>query len=105
MPAFTTPVLCPTRLPGSPAPDQRESEEEVSNDLKYQSSDDSSSSSSSSSDEEQPPSSPPITTFPTVEQVVVYSTLPQEYSTLTFRGEVGYWWWWSRREKRSDVLA
>ena len=23
-----------------------------------------------------------------VEQVVVYSTLPQEYSTLTFRGEV-----------------
>ena len=24
----------------------------------------------------------------TVEQVVVYSTLPQEYSTLTFRGEV-----------------
>ena len=25
---------------------------------------------------------------PTVEQAVVYSTLPQEYSTLTFRGEV-----------------
>ena len=24
----------------------------------------------------------------TVEQAVVYSTLPQEYSTLTFRGEV-----------------
>ena len=64
-PAFTTPVLCPTRLPGSPAPDQRESEEEVSNDLEYQSSDNSSSSSSSSSDKEQPPSPPPITTFPT----------------------------------------
>ena len=62
MPAFTTPVLRPTRLPGPPAPDQRESEEEVSNDLEYQSSDDSSSSSSSSSDEEQPPP-PPITTF------------------------------------------
>ena len=25
---------------------------------------------------------------PCVEQAVVYSTLPQEYSTLTFRGEV-----------------
>ena len=25
---------------------------------------------------------------PSVEQAVVYSTLPQEYSTLTFRGEV-----------------
>ena len=25
---------------------------------------------------------------PDVEQAVVYSTLPQEYSTLTFRGEV-----------------
>ena len=25
---------------------------------------------------------------PGVEQAVVYSTLPQEYSTLTFRGEV-----------------
>ena len=37
-----------------------------------------------------------------VEQVVVYSTLPQEYSTLTFRGEVlldggGV-------EKRSEVM-
>ena len=65
MPAFTTLVLRPTRLPGSPAPDQRESEEEVSNDLEYKSSSDSSSSSSSSSDEEQPPPPPPITTFPT----------------------------------------
>ena len=64
-PAFTTPVLRPTRSPGSPVPDQRESEEEVSNDLEYQSSDDSSSSLSSSSDEEQPPPPPPITTFPT----------------------------------------
>ena len=62
MPAFTTPVLRPTRLPGSP--DQRESEEEVSNDLKYQSSSDSESSSSSSSDEELP-STPIPTTFPT----------------------------------------
>ena len=26
--------------------------------------------------------------LPDVEQAVVYSTLPQEYSTLTFRGEV-----------------
>ena len=26
--------------------------------------------------------------YPSVEQAVVYSTLPQEYSTLTFRGEV-----------------
>ena len=38
-----------------------------------------------------------------VEQAVVYSTLPQEYSTLTFRGEVvagggGV------EEERSDVL-
>ena len=65
MPTFTMPVLRPTRSPGSPVPDQRESEEEVSNDLKYQSSNDSSSSSSSSSDEEQPPPPPPITTFPT----------------------------------------
>ena len=65
MPAFTTPVLRPTELPESPIPDQRESEEEVSNDLKYQSSDDSSSSSSSSSDEEQPLPPPPVTTFPT----------------------------------------
>ena len=62
MPAFTTPVLHPTRLPGSP--DQRESEEEVSNDLEYQSSSDSESSSSSSSDEELP-STPIPTTFPT----------------------------------------
>ena len=62
-PAFATPALRPAELPGSPALDQRESEEEVSNDLEYQSSNDSSSSSSSSSDEEQPPPPPPITTF------------------------------------------
>ena len=49
-------------MPGSP--DQRESEEEVSTDLEYQSSSDSESSSSSSSDEE-PPSTPIFTTFPT----------------------------------------
>ena len=61
-PAFATPVLRPAELPGSPAPDQRESEEEVSNDLEYQSSNDSDSSSSSSSDKEQPPPPPPITT-------------------------------------------
>ena len=61
-PAFTTPVLHPARLPGSP--DQRESEEEVSNDLKYQSSSDSKSSSSSSSDEDLPPTPIPIA-FPT----------------------------------------
>ena len=29
-----------------------------------------------------------ISSPPLVEQAVVYSTLPQEYSTLTFRGEV-----------------
>ena len=29
-----------------------------------------------------------------VEQAVVYSTLPQEYSTLTF-GKGCCWWWWS----------
>ena len=62
---FTTLVLRPTGLPGSPAPDQRESEEEVSNDLECKSSDDSSSSSSSSSDKEQPPPPPPTITFPT----------------------------------------
>ena len=61
-PAFTTLVLHPIRIPGSP--DQRESEEEVSNDLEYQSSPDSESSSSSSSDEELP-STPILTTFPT----------------------------------------
>ena len=44
-------------------------------------------------------------TSPLVEQAVVYSTLPQEYSTLTFRGEVVAWWWWSGREERSVVLA
>ena len=60
-PAFTTLVLHPTRLPGSPStPDQRESEEEVSNDLEYQTSE-SSSSSSSSSDEEHPSTPIPIT--------------------------------------------
>ena len=31
---------------------------------------------------------PKLLTVSFVEQVVVYSTLPQEYSTLTFEGEV-----------------
>ena len=63
--AFATPVLHPTELPGSPALDQRESEEEVSNDLEYHPSSNSESSSSSSPNKEQPPPPPPITTFPT----------------------------------------
>ena len=33
-------------------------------------------------------STPPIPRTHPVEQAVVYSTLPQEYSTLTFEGEV-----------------
>ena len=37
-----------------------------------------------------------------VEQAVVYSTLPQEYSTLTFRGEVLLYG--GGVEKRSEVM-
>ena len=62
MPTFTMPVLRPIRISGSL--EQRESEEEVSNDLEYQSSSDSENSSSSSSDEELP-STPIPTTCPT----------------------------------------
>ena len=40
-----------------------------------------------------------------VEQAVVYSTLPQEYSTLTFEGRGCCCKWESGREKQSDLLA
>ena len=43
--------------------------------------------------------------YVTVEQAVVYSTLPQEYSTLTFRGEVVAGGGGVEERSESDVLA
>ena len=51
---------------------------------------------------------PPSSQSPLVEQAVVYSTLPQEYSTLTFRGGVvadgGGVEERSKVEERSEVM-